>query len=372
MLSTPLNTPNANYQPVQFGPAPQNLPNALPHRLLISPKHPWLAPLAGYSNLPFRLICRQFGATVACTEMLSAKGIYYSLQQSKQPDLKTITAGAGKATWALLASTPEDGPLVIQLFGNEPEIIQVAMQAILALFCGREIYFDLNMGCSVPKVVKTGCGAAMLRDLPNSLKVAKTMLDVAGPGKVGFKLRLGWASGENVFLNFARELERLGAGWVTLHPRYARQGYSGTAHWPAIAELKQNLTIPVVASGDLLTPQAGLDCINQTGADSVMFARGALNNPLIFNEYIDLLQGREITPKTPQQLVGLIQNHINLARKFCDNRHALSQMRGFIPRYVHNFQGGRVLRQNLTSCQNWAELDIILNNFLENAALQSA
>ena len=348
----------------------QKTPPSLPSALSIAPHLPWLAPLAGYSNLPFRLICRQFGAKVACTEMISAKGIYYSLQQSKMPNLSAINEGAGKATWALLASTPEDSPLVIQLFGAEPEIMQVAVEAILELFTGRKIYFDLNMGCSVPKVAKTGCGAAMLRNIPNALQVAKAMLATAGAGNVGFKLRLGWQNGDDVYLDLAKELEQAGAGWITLHPRHAKQGYAGTAHWPAIANLKQQLTIPVIASGDLLQAQHALACINETGADSVMFARGALTNPLIFDEYTQLLAGREITPKTPQQLVQLIQNHIALARKFCDNRHALSQMRGFIPRYVHNFKGVRLLRQDLTACKNWPELDNILDNFLKNAVLQ--
>ena len=344
-----------------------------PTSLNITPNLPWLAPLAGYSNLPFRLICRQFGAKVACTEMISAKGIYYSLQQSKRPNLEDVTNGNGKATWALLASTPEDSPLVIQLFGAEPEIMQVAVESVLELFNapnGRKVYFDLNMGCSVPKVAKTGCGAAMLRNTANALQVAKAMLAAAGPGNVGFKLRLGWQSGEDVYLNLAKELEQAGAGWITLHPRYAKQGYSGKAHWPAIAKLKQNLTIPVIASGDLLQAFDAVSCIKETGADSVMFARGALTNPLIFDEYTSLLANKEIKPKTPQQLVALIQNHIALARKFCDNRHALSQMRGFIPRYVHNFKGVRLLRQDLTACQNWLELDEILNNFLKNAALE--
>ena len=339
--------------------------------LVIAPHLPWLAPLAGYSNLPFRLVCRQFGAKVACTEMTSAKGIYYSLQQSKMPTLSSITEGRGKATWALLASTPEDTPLVIQLFGAEAEIMQVAIEAILELFKGRKIYFDLNMGCSVPKVVKTGCGAAMLRNIPNAMQVAKAMIGAAGAGNVGFKLRLGWQNGEDVYLDLAKQLEQAGAGWVALHPRYAKQGYTGKAAWPAIANLKQQLTIPVIASGDLLHARDAVACINETGADSVMFARGALTNPLIFDEYTNLLAGREIEPKTPQQLVQLIQNHITLARKFCDNRHALSQMRGFIPRYVHNFKGVRLLRQDLTTFQSWPELDIILDTFLKNAALNA-
>ena len=157
------------------------------NQLPIRPDAPWLAPLAGWSDLPFRVLCREQGAAVCCTEMVSAKGLVYG----------------GRNTEDLLATTPlegeklEDGssvtdhPLVVQIFGAEAEFMEQAVQILKHR--GFE-WFDVNMGCSVPKVTKTGAGAAMLRDIPNALRVAEAVIKAAGPGRMGFKLRLGWDS----------------------------------------------------------------------------------------------------------------------------------------------------------------------------------
>lgn len=332
--------------------------------LIIQPGVPWLAPLAGYSNLPFRLLCRELGAGVTCTEMVSAKGIYYSLNQARRPTLEQINQKDGKASWSLLASPPEDDPLVIQLFGAEPEIMQAAAEAVGELFAGRDVYFDLNMGCSVPKVVKTGAGAAMLGDISNALKVAQALINVAGPGRAGFKLRLGWLKGDDVYLELAKGLEAAGAAWVSLHPRYGRQGYSGQADWAKLKKLKQAVSIPVVASGDLLSAQAAKSCLEQTGVDAVMFARGAMSNPFIFREFNQLMQGGEVTPPSAEELLEAIAKHREFARKWLDDRYALSQMRGFIPRYVHHFPGVRGLRQSLSACQTWEDMDIVISKFM--------
>lgn len=331
--------------------------------LAIEPHLPWLAPLAGYSNIPFRLICRELGAYVACTEMVSAKGIFYSLNQKKHPSLEQINTEIGKGTWALLASPLEDNPLVIQLFGAEADIMQAATETIIELFSGRKIYFDINMGCSVPKVAKTRSGAAMLTDLPNALQVARALIKVAGPGNVGFKLRLGWLKGDDVYLDLAKQLEDAGAGWICLHPRYGKQGFTGKADWQKISILKRNISIPVVASGDLLTAQAAKDCLLQTGADAVMFARGAMNNPFIFRDFSELMKDGQISPPAPHEMIGVIKKHRDLARLWLDDRYALSQMRGFIPRYLHHFSGVKALRQSLSTCQTWDDMDIIISQW---------
>ena len=141
--------------------------------LPFAPDKPWLAPLAGWSDLPFRLLCRRFGAAVCCTEMISAKGLIY-----KSP-----------GTAELFATCPEDGPVVVQLFGSEAPFMEAAAGQL------RDkgfVWFDCNMGCSVPKVARTGSGAAMCKDIDNALAVAEALIRAAGRGRVGFKLRLGW------------------------------------------------------------------------------------------------------------------------------------------------------------------------------------
>ncbi len=311
--------------------------------LPFSPEKPWLAPLAGFSDLPFRLLCRAHGAAVACTEMVSAKGLVYN----------------SKGTGELLRTIAADAPLVVQLFGSEPDIMREAMERLVPDFH----WFDLNMGCSVPKVVKTGCGAAMLREPENALRVAKAMIEVAGAGRVGFKLRLGYEKTDRCFLYLAKALEDLGAGWITLHPRTARDGFSGVADWDALGALSRTVSIPVIASGDLLTATHAVKCLERTGVSSVMFARGALNNPAVFRELSCLLSG--VAPKPPgvRALLDLIRAHMRLARAYAPEHAALLKMRTFVPRYVRHLPGVRHVRQRLTQCRSWEELDDILEYF---------
>ncbi len=305
---------------------------------------PWLAPLAGFTDIAFRLLCRELGARVACSEMVSAKGLIYG----------------SPGTQVLLKTSPQDTPLVLQLFGAESAVMERAMAALLEK--GYR-WFDLNMGCSVRKVVKSGCGAAMLRDVDAAVDVARAMLAMAGEGKVGFKFRLGWERGSEVYIDLARRLEDIGAGWVTLHPRYARQGFGGTADWSALARLKEAVTIPVIASGDLFSAQDGVRCMQQTAVDGVMFARGALADPAIFRDFVAASTGKGVTEPGPERTMFIIRRHVALARELCTDKSALLKMRTFVPRYIRRFSGARALRNQLSSCFAWEELEEILDSF---------
>lgn len=350
----------------------------------IRPDAPWLAPLAGWSDLAFRLLCREQGAAVCCTEMVSAKGLIYG----------------GRNTESLLATTPEAGevledgslvcdrPLVVQLFGAEAEIMEKAIYLLLDRgFC----LFDVNMGCSVPKVTKTGAGAAMLRDVDNALRVAEAVIRAAGPGHAGFKLRLGWDGKHEVYREIAARFADMGAGWVTLHPRYAVQGFSGTPRVQALAELAENLAIPVLASGDLFTATDGLSVLQKTGVASVMYARGALRDPAIFARHKALLASEDSPPphaaRSPQEktraaqnacdvlenlplerehLAKIIRRHAFLARRYAP-RESLLKMRTAVPRYVKGWEGARALRQELVACRDWHALDVVLGKHFGGA-----
>lgn len=316
----------------------------------LRPGAPWLAPLAGYSDLPFRLLCREYGAAACCTEMVSAKGLLHH----------------SPGTRDLLSTTPEDAPLVLQLFGCDAAIMRRVMPELVARGFH---WFDLNMGCSVPKVVKTGCGAAMPLDMDNAVAVARAMIEVAGPGRVGFKLRLGWQAGGETWRELALRLQDTGAGWITLHPRFARQGFAGEARWSALRELAAALSIPVIASGDLFTAADGVRCVRETGAVTVMFARGAMSNPGIFEEYRALLAGDRPPPPDAQRLKRLIRRHLELALAHSGERAALLKMRTFVPRYVRHIPGVRALRHRLTSCLDRALLEELLEIHLTPQAL---
>ena len=330
--------------------------------LPIGPDFPWLAPLAGFSDLPFRLLCREQGAAVACTEMVSAKGLIYGLrrkfgQKSMQPN----------GTEDLLVTTSDDAPLVVQLFGEDSEFIGAAVEELRQRGF---TYFDLNMGCSVPKVTKTGAGAALLRDPDRGVAVATALLKKAGPGRAGCKIRLGWDSTAPVYLELAKRLAGAGAAWVTLHPRYARQGFSGRADIAALEKLAKAVDIPVIASGDLFTAEDGLRCL-EAGADGVMFARGAMNDPTIFKRYLALRRAEEFPAiLSAGGVLALIVRHAELARALTPGRPgkkgyapALLKMRTVVPRYVRHLPGVKHLRQALARCEDWEDLRAILLDY---------
>ena len=413
--------------------------------LTITPESPWLAPLAGWSDLPFRLLCKEEGAKVTCTEMISAKGLVYG----------------GKHTEVLLATCPEDSPVVAQIFGAEHDFM--AKGVALLQKKGFQ-HFDVNVGCSVAKVVKTGAGAALLKDIPNLLKIAEHVIkQVHNPdckdfddfgnfgnredfhegenpilcnsdgedfyegenpilqrkmsfspsnspfpekatknintkqcatdstrneenkegiraGKIGFKIRLGYEMGNDVYIDLAKELEALGADWITLHPRYAKQSFSGVPNYEALTKLKSTIKIPVIASGDLFTAQDGVRILLETGVDGVMYARGAMSNPVIFKEHVllwnyaqenklkpsEIPHINDLMPKTTENMRNdlgkLIERHLTYAKEFNPHR-ALLQMRTIVPRYVKHLENAKALRLAIIACRTHEELKSVLETY---------
>ncbi len=309
--------------------------------LPIAPGSPWLAPLAGFSDLAFRLLCRERGAAVAVTEMVSAKGLVYG----------------SPGTEPLLATCPEDCPLVVQLFGAEPETVARAMDLLLARGF---THFDLNAGCSVPKVVKTGAGAALLNDPARLVCVVAAMVRAVGPGRVGVKLRLGWCAGRECHLDLGRALEDAGVAWLTLHPRTARQAFSGRADWPEIAALVSRVSIPVMASGDLFTAEDAAACLKESGASGVMFARGAMADPAVFSRLQALLDGQVLPPATPAELAALVSRHAELIRRFDFPRRGFLRLRTIVPRYLRGLPGAKAVREALIRAADWSELPGII------------
>ncbi len=315
--------------------------NSLP----IAPDAPWLAPLAGFSDLPFRLLCREHGAAAAVTEMVSAKGMCYG----------------SPGTDELLATVPEDGPLVVQLFGEDEDYVARAMEMLLERGFR---WFDLNAGCPVRKVVKTGCGAALLNDVRRLERLAARMAALAGPGRCGVKFRRGWAPGHDIFLELGKRLEQAGTAWLTLHPRDAKQGYSGTADWGCLSELVREVSVPVIASGDLFSAEDGARCLAETGAAGVMYARGALYGPQIFSRHRALARGERAPEPSREELARTIRRHADLAREHLRDRHALMKMRTIVPRYVRHLPGSRALRNAMVRCASWEELEAMVVEFL--------
>ena len=306
------------------------------------PNAPWLAPLAGYSDLPFRMLCREYGAVCAVTEMVSAKGMVHFSPGTKD----------------LLSTCPQDSPLAVQLFGAEPDMFARSMDMLLEQ--GFTL-FDLNCGCSVPKVAKTGAGSALMRTPATLRDIVRVMVAKAGAGRVGVKLRLGSNAEDLSVFDIAKSAEAEGAAWLCLHPRHARQGYSGTASWEHIAELKRRSLAPVIASGDLFTAQDGRRCLEETGADGVMFARGAMYDPAIFHHFLT----GSTAPPNGSEIARLIERHAALIREHGRPERALLRMRSIVPRYVRNLLGARALRQEVGSCMSWEHLADITGRIAE-------
>lgn len=311
--------------------------------LPFSPDAPWLAPLAGFSDLPFRLLCRELGAAAAVTEMVSAKGLFYDSRNTRR----------------LLATHPDDAPLVVQLFGAEPEYLR---RAVRELAGDGYAFFDLNCGCSVRKVVKTGAGAALLGDSERLVACAAAMAEAAGPGRVGVKLRLGPKPPDFTALPLAEHLAGAGIAWLALHPRHASQGFSGTADADMLAAFVAASPLPVLASGDLMTASDAVARLGATGAAGVMYARGALCDPRVFTRHVNHFRAaRGETPLSPPPLCDVVRRHAALCREHADDRRALLRMRTAVPRYLRELPGCRALRDRLCHCTSWKELDAIID-----------
>ena len=320
---------------------------------------PWLAPLAGYTDLPFRLLCRECGCGTAYTEMISAKGLVYD----------------NKSTRKYLNTCSQDSPLVVQLFGADPHFLYEATKMLHRQ--GFE-YFDLNAGCAVKKVVKTGSGAALLKHPQNLRDCLQAMLDATGEKNIGVKIRSGWAVSRPNYLQAGQIAQDIGAAWVTLHPRFASKGYAGSADWTHLKELAQYLSIPLIASGDLLNSSQGLRCIRQTGVSNLMFARGALKDPFVFQKFLqargdDFAKSKigesniEIDAypeesKIVQEKIYLIKRHIYLACEYEDEKRAFLKMRTLVPRYLNSFSRVGEIRKKVIQTASWRELLQIVDN----------
>lgn len=240
-----------------------------------------LAPMAGVTDIAFRAVCRELGAGCTFSEMVSAKALCYQ----------------DKKTRPLMELGPEEHPAGVQLFGSDPGCMEEAA-AIVAEETTADL-IDINMGCPVPKIANNGDGSGLLKDLDKACKVAEGVLKGAKGKPVTVKMRLGWDKGSIVCFDLARALEALGVAAITLHGRTKVQMYAGTANWDAIREMKQQLSIPLIANGDVFSGRDARRILSYTGADGVMLARGVFGNPWLFQQALAAIQGQEIPPLPP-------------------------------------------------------------------------
>lgn len=276
-----------------------------------------LAPMAGVTDIAFRAICRELGASYTCTEMVSAKALIYQDKKSKE----------------LLRLFEYEHPSAAQIFGSEPEIMAEA--GVKAIEISGADVLDINMGCPTSKIVKNGEGSALMQRPELAMKIIEAVKRVSKV-PVTVKFRKGWDKGSINAVEFAKMAEEAGASAVAIHGRTRSQLYSGTADWAIIAEVKRALKIPVIANGDIFEPVDALKMIQQTKADMVMIGRGSLGNPWIFGRAEAAIRGEAVTELPPlKKRCDTAQKQFELALEAKGEKIACLEARKHYSWYLH-------------------------------------
>ena len=307
----------------------------------------FLAPLAGISNLPFRLIARSLGCSLAYTEMISANGLVRKTNR----------------TFEYLKTCADDHPLGAQVFGADPEIVAQASRIIADN--GADL-IDINMGCPVKKVIKTGSGAILMKD-PVLVARIVTSVKKAVQIPVTVKIRSGWSRGSINAVEIARIAEDCGADAITVHPRTADQGYSGFADWKIISDVKKAVKIPVVGNGDIWQPQEALKMLKETSCDAVMVGRGALGNPWIFKGIAQTINGQaEDYLPSLEQRKDMIENHWKIEADFIGDKNALKSFHKHILWYTKGLDNSHKFRECAGKLKNKESILYELNDYFSS------
>jgi len=317
---------------------------------LTIPGNLFMAPMAGYTDAAFRALCVEQGAFLCFSEMVSAEGL----------------ARGGEPTWALLARAENEALWGVQLFGSEPRALAAAVRLLAPL---QPSLLDLNCGCSVPKVLKSGAGAALLRSPALVGQLVRAMRGETGV-PVTVKIRSGWDSASMNYLQVAEEACRAGAAAVCLHPRTRAQGFTGRADWSQIAELKRRLGVPVFGSGDVFAAADAARLTRETGCDAVLFARGALGNPFLFAEARRLFAGLPPGPDpSPAERLRAALRQLAGAVRLYGETTACREMRKHFCAYTRGLPGGARLRSLAVVAQRVADYQALAAEYLEKKDL---
>ena len=308
-----------------------------------------LAPMAGVTNLPFRIICKDYGAGMVCTEMASAKAMFHNDQKTKR----------------LFNTEGEKRPISFQVFGSELESIAYAVK-YMSDFAD---IIDINMGCPAPKVVKNGDGSKLLLDLEK----AKQIIEIAVQNSkvpVTVKFRKGWDKENIVAVEIAQIAEQAGASAVTIHGRTKSEFYTGKADWDIIKKVKQSVHIPVIGNGDVTDEESALAMFKQTGVDGIMIGRGSFGNPWIFRNIKHYLQtGEKLPQPTNQERLQIMEKHIQLAVEEKGEDVAIKELRKHISWYTKNLKNSSEFRNSINKIEKKDELISTIEEYFKTLDL---
>lgn len=306
----------------------------------------FLAPMAGYTDLVFRQVCKARGAALVFTEFVSADAL---VRHSPK-------------TLRYLLFEPDERPIGVQIFGSDPETIAIATEIVTAKI--RPDLIDLNFGCAVRKVIKKGAGAALLKEPDRLVRIAAAAVG-ATHLPVTAKIRMGWTAGENIAVEIAQRLEQVGVQAVTVHPRTAVEGFKKPADWRVIAAVKKAVTIPIIGNGDVKQPQDALDMRALTGCDGVMIGRGAISNPWIFRQIIELQSVGEVTTQIGNlERVRLCLEQLESEARLFGTAHATRVMKKFYGWYLRGLPGAAKIREFLVRSNDFQKTHDFLTDLV--------
>lgn len=307
-----------------------------------------LAPMAGVTDMPFRLICHEMGCPMATSEMLSAKG--YVLAPKDSRAVRELTA----------VSPGEEGAVALQIFGHEPDMIARAADELTR--DGRFAMLDINMGCPVPKIVGNCEGSALMKSPELAALIVREAVQ-ASHVPVSVKMRLGFEPGSSTCLELGPMVEKSGASMITLHARTRSQFYEGHADWSMIRQLKARVGIPVVGNGDIACADDALRMLEETGCDGVAVGRGAQGNPWIFEQIRDAFAGKAIREPEPEEKLAVLMRHAGmLAHLKCEDI-AVKEMRRHVVCYVRGMRDAARVRTKVNAVTTLTELEQLMSEF---------